>query len=113
WHNPDRIIRKEEEKHAKPTVDAPDCDLRAAFTGTRRPAADRSRPALHHGVLLQGAMGTSAGIPKSLPEKSLSAAAEEYRKRPHRVRKGRAAGQSRDRRWTLGLPRHHPLQELD
>src|ERR1017187_9811269 len=41
------------------------------------------RPALYAGVLLQGAMGASAGISATFPEEPLPAAAEDRRKRAH------------------------------
>ena len=58
-------------------LDAVAVSCRAAAARPGRPAAGSARPALHNGVLLQGAMGASAGIPATLPEEPLPVAPEE------------------------------------
>src|SRR5947208_432564 len=56
-------------------------DLLSTCPGRSSPGLGRS--ALHHGVLLQSAMGASAGISATLPQESLSAAQEDRRKWAH------------------------------
>src|ERR1017187_100746 len=76
----------------KRTIGAVVFSLRAAFAGPGRAAAAGRRSALRNGVLLQGAMGASAGIPATLPEEPLPAAAEERAEWPHALGENRAAG---------------------
>src|ERR1044071_5440753 len=71
-----------------------------------RSAAGRRQPAVHARVLLQGAMGTPAGVPAALPQESLPAAEKEYRERPHAVGEDRDTRQSHDRGIPLGLSPH-------
>src|SRR5208283_2739939 len=66
-------LRRSDEE---PVPDARAGCRRAAAARPGGPAAGRPRPAVHHGVLLQGAMGPSAGVSAALPEEPLSAAAE-------------------------------------
>src|SRR6187551_3294490 len=47
-----------------------------ATCGARRAASGRVESAVHDGVLLQGSVGTSAGVFSALPQEPLSAAAE-------------------------------------
>src|ERR1017187_10246494 len=67
------------------TVDSIIFSLCANPAGPRRPAAAGRRSALRNGVLLQGAMGASAGIPTTLPEEPLPVASEERGEWPHAV----------------------------
>src|SRR5579864_9143008 len=60
-----------------------DSAVRSSSLCPRRSAAGRRRPALHHGVLLQGAVGTSAGVSAALLEEPLPAAQENRREWPH------------------------------
>src|SRR5207249_1639801 len=57
------------------------------------PAADRGRPAVRHGVLLQDAVGPPAGVPPALPEEPLPAAAEGGRREAHPRREDRDPGE--------------------
>src|SRR5260370_25336601 len=74
-----------------------------------RPTTGVRRSALHNGVLLQGAMGTSAGIPATLPEEPLPAASEKRGERAHDFSENRTTGQPRYRGWALGLSRDDPV----
>ena len=85
----------------------------AAAACPGRPAAGGARPALRSRVLLQGAMGASAGIPAALSEEPLPVAPEARRKWPHDLGEDRAAFQPHDRGCALGLSRHDSVQELD
>src|ERR1019366_9692606 len=74
------------------TIDDVVCSLCAATAGAGRSAAAGRRSAVRNGVLLQGAMGASAGIPATLPEEPLPAASEERAEWPHALGENRAAG---------------------
>src|SRR5580692_13047430 len=87
--------------------------FRSAADGARRSATERSWPTLHDRVLLQGAVGASAGVPRSLSQESLSSAEADCRDGAHVVGEDRSAGVSHDRRRAVGLPGDDSLQEFD
>src|ERR1017187_1082910 len=91
------------------TIGAVVFSLCAATAGAGRSAAAGRRSAVRNGVLLQGAMGASAGIHATLPEEPLPAAAEERAEWTHALGENRAAGQPHHRGRPLGFPRDHPL----
>src|SRR6476619_1948554 len=84
-----------------------------AARGAGAAASGRGESAIHDGVLLQGAVGASAGVPPAVPQEPLSAAAEGSGDRAHRRGEDRDAGKPHARGVALGLPRHVDVQELD
>src|ERR1035438_1975477 len=63
-----------DEKHRKHTVCVVAVGFGPAAVRPGRAAPGGRRPALHHGVLLQSAVGASAGISAALPEEPLPVA---------------------------------------
>src|ERR1019366_9928042 len=97
----------------KRTVYAVAFSCGAAAAGAGGAATGGARPALRDGVLLQSAMGASAGISEPVSQEPLPTTPEAGREWPHPLGEDRAARQPYDRGWALGLSRHDPVQELD
>src|SRR4029453_7474661 len=85
---------------------------RVAARGPGRPASGGGESAVHHGVLLQGAVGASAGVSPAVPEEPLPAAPKGSGDGTAVGGEDRDAGKSHDGGGALGLPGHPDVQEF-